>query len=155
MSPFMQKDTLRRDIRLYMNQHILGERPNLIKSLRRSLEITLSKAPLMSRNKHIVNWQRTKPVKISVVRISRLSWQDFLFLKPNWVKGRRSLDSLHQSKRFKINFSRDFRKQEVREMGLNLPGTVLDIRKTKDWDQDSGKRPSSKRPLRIERRKSG
>lgn len=49
---------------------------------------TLSKALVMSRNTHTVNSFLRNPSLILLVRMVRLSRQDFALLNPNWMSGR-------------------------------------------------------------------
>lgn len=79
----------------------------------------------------------------------RLSWQDFLFLKPNCLEGSKFFFSIHHSRREWMSFSMSFRRQEVREIGLYFPGEFFGIKKTIECCQDSGNVPSVNRLLSM------
>jgi len=109
----------------------------------------LSNAPWISRKRLTVNCLVINPWWISVAKMSKLSVQEDLFRKPNWNGGRMPDDSIYQLRRYNISLSRIFRRLDVREIGRSLPGVDLGIRKTKEWCQELGKEPESKRLLRI------
>lgn len=67
---------------------IPGATPISIRSFISILGITKSKAPSMSINSAPKLWSCAREVAMLVDKIATLSWQERVFLNPNWLLGR-------------------------------------------------------------------
>lgn len=111
----------------FKNLTIFGCIPRWLRISLRVFELTLSKAPLISRNITPVISPSQKRDWISETNIARLSVQDFDFRNPNWNFGMKSDFSAKHSSLYVIIFSNIFKVQLAKEMGLKLFDSALDM----------------------------
>lgn len=84
----LNKEELSKGEKVTNEVEIFGGMPKEVNVWRRIRGETLSKALVMSRNTQTVNSFLRNPSLILLVRMERLSRQDFALLNPNWKSGK-------------------------------------------------------------------